>query len=982
MSRAKAATRRPDKRKAVTHYDVVALVASAGGHAAIETVIRGLPEGFPTPIVVMQHLPPSVTEPLRAVQKLPFAVAWARPEAALAPGHILVAPPRSFLEVMPDGTCVIAPCERGALGNPIDVLLGSLARSFGHRAIAVVLSGMLQDGAQGARELRLAGGQVIAQSGAEYASMPEAALRSGGADVSLPLERIAGLLAELAAGGSVPRPLSELDAVQQLFGGDGRAQQALREIDWRTTPLGSVLDWSPTLVTAVRNLLGSNLPACIFWGPHFIQIYNEAFVPLLGAKPAAAGRPARITWPELWGAVGPRLESVLRTGEAVRAEDQLFQSERHGYPEELFVTYSLGALHDVDGTPRGVLGTVTESTERVRASRRLNVLRDLASITGAESAHVVAQRAAKVLAEAPLDVPFALFYLYDKGRMRAGLAAAAGVNPGSREAPHTLVMGDPLAVWPLGDVKRTGSSCTVDDLPARLPGVHTGPWPEPSSSAVLVPLRTGPSHTVDGVLVLGMSPRLKSDEMYADFLHVVAQQVTSSIVDAEVRRRERERGDRLAELDHDKVQFFSNISHEFRTPLTLLLAPLEELLARQAALPAELREPIESAARNGRRLLTLVNTLLDFSVAESHREHARPELTDLAALTTDIASAFRSAVEAAGLQLEVHCESVVPQVWIDRQMWEKVVSNLLSNAFKFTFEGKISVTLRALSLHAELVVRDTGIGIPEDEVKNLFKRFHRVRGMRARTAEGSGIGLWMVDDLVKRMSGQVRVHSRPDVGSAFTVWIPYKPSRAVPETPAASDGAPPTDFALQAAREAARWSSKPEHASAVPAGVLESVFGPPEANPRARPARILVVDDNADMREYIQRLLAPQWRVETAADGARGLEAAIATRPDAILTDVMMPGLDGFELLERIRAHPELRHTPVILVTARAGEQSAIDGLMAGADDYIAKPFSPRELVARVGAALGRADVEARLREAEARRLAEEALRRSAQPRR
>jgi CheY-like chemotaxis protein/GAF domain-containing protein len=469
-------------------------------------------------------------------------------------------------------------------------------------------------------------------------------------------------------------------------------------------------------------------------------------------------------------------------------------------------------------------------------------------------------------------------------------------------------------------------------------------------------------------MVLGTSPRLPFDALYQDFLRVIAHHVGMAIGEAEARRGERERAERLAELDRAKVEFFSNVSHEFRTPLTLLLGPLEELLARRHALPTDLGATIAAAARNGRRLLTLVNTLLDFSQAESHRQQACFEPTDLAALTRDITSAFRSAFEAAGLKFEVQCGANMPEVWIDRQMWEKIVSNLLSNALKFTFEGQVTVSLEPLKLHVQLVVSDTGVGIPEHELSHLFKRFHRVRGARARTSEGSGIGLWMVNDLVKRIGGQIVVRSKENVGTSFRVWVAYKTARVRQEDSKAALAFRPTEFASLAAEEASRWLSDTMVLDGADGEVLEGVFGPPPEHTAEREAPracVLVVDDNADMRAYLERLLSPRWRVISAADGARAFDAALDSSPDVILADVMMPGLDGFGLLERLRADPVLRHTPVLLLTARSGENAAIDGLLAGADDYIPKPFSPRELVARIAGAVERAGADAALRKSE-----------------
>jgi signal transduction histidine kinase/CheY-like chemotaxis protein len=418
-------------------------------------------------------------------------------------------------------------------------------------------------------------------------------------------------------------------------------------------------------------------------------------------------------------------------------------------------------------------------------------------------------------------------------------------------------------------------------------------------------------------LVVGLSPHRPLDDGYRSFLDLVVGQVSAGLAQARATQRERERLDRLAALDRGKTEFFSNISHEFRTPLTLLLSPLDELLRHREALPAPLAQELEFATRNARRLLTLVNTLLDFSQLEAGRLRAHLEPTDLAALTTDIASVFRSAVERAGLQLQVNCPSLAEPVWVDRVMWEKIVSNLLANALKFTFTGQINVELRALRQHVELTIRDTGVGIPTGELPHLFQRFHRVRGTRARTYEGSGIGLALVHDLVRIHQGRIRVKSKEDQGSTFIVWIPAGPrptSLPVRERPSPQEA---VQVAAALADEAVQWGANDE---IVPAGhVVEDPLGPPEAGRLATlapGAQVLIADDNTDMRDYLQRLLAPHWRTLTAADGEEALALARRGKPDLILADVMMPNLDGFALLRAVRADEALCHTPVVLVTA------------------------------------------------------------------
>ena len=407
-------------------------------------------------------------------------------------------------------------------------------------------------------------------------------------------------------------------------------------------------------------------------------------------------------------------------------------------------------------------------------------------------------------------------------------------------------------------------------------------------------------------------------------------------------RELREANTRLAELDAAKTDFFSNISHEFRTPLTLMLAPLEEELTEGELAPDDPRRlRLDTAYRNALRLLKLVNTLLDFARIEAGRASVNFEPTDLAALTAELASSFRSAVERGGLEFSVDCAPLAGPVHVDRDMWEKIVLNLLSNAFKHTFKGSIAVRLQEAGGMVTLTVEDSGVGIAAEEIPRLFERFHRVQGAASRSHEGSGIGLTLVRELVQLHGGTVRVESEPGRGSRFIVTLKAG-SAHLP----ASAGKPATGTSARAVRHAAAYVQEAMQwlpdAPAEISGNYPSLSGD-------RP-RVLWADDNADMRSYVARLLGVDYEVTAVADGQAALESALADPPDLVLSDVMMPRLDGFGLLKGLRADERTRRLPVILLSARAGEESALEGLDSGADDYLVKPFSARELLARVRA--------------------------------
>jgi signal transduction histidine kinase len=478
------------------------------------------------------------------------------------------------------------------------------------------------------------------------------------------------------------------------------------------------------------------------------------------------------------------------------------------------------------------------------------------------------------------------------------------------------------------------------------PGLPTGPWDRPPARAVVVPLAGRAQAAPGACLVLGLNPYRLYDQAFADFVQLVAGQIAAALSGARAYEDERGRAETLAELDRAKTAFFSNVSHELRTPLTLILGPLQDL--RSGSAPPEVREQASLMHRNASRLLRLVNTLLDFSRIEAGRAQAVFEPVDLALLTQDLASVFRSTIERAGLALVVECPPLGTPVYVDRQMWEKVVLNLLSNAFKYTLDGSVTVSVVRDADAVRLVVRDTGIGIPAHEQPRLFDRFHRVEGARGRTHEGTGIGLALVQELARQHGGGVTVESEPGVGSTFTVTLPLG-SAHLPAARVRDATAPASDPSGAAAyvEEALRWLPDAEDHAA-----------PDPAEPRSSD-RILLADDNADMREYVRRLLQPRWEVEAVGNGREALAAARRRRPDLVVTDVMMPELDGFGLLAALRADPALRDLPVLMLSARAGEEATLEGLQAGADGYLVKPFTARELAARVEALLLRARIRA-----------------------
>jgi PAS domain S-box-containing protein len=761
------------------------------------------------------------------------------------------------------------------------------------------------------------------------------------------------------------------------LGGGGEMGERIRSFDWSNTPLGSLDGWPQSLRSATSICLGSRFPIVIYWGSEFITLYNDAYAPILAGKhPRALGQPCREVWREIWDVIGPMLQSVVATSEATWSDNQLLILQRHGFTEECYFSFSFSAVRSEDDCVGGVFTAVIEHTQRVVAERRVIALQELGTrATEARTAEEACAIACETFAKHPKDIPFALLYLIDGDGKRARLVGAAGVAAGDRIAPPTIDLDVDSADerrWPV--IKVADGMQAVEDLARRFgSAVPPGPWSEPPRDAVVVPIRSNIPHQIAGLLFAGVSAHLKLDDLYCSFYELVASQIATAVANASAYEAERKRAEALTEIDRSKTAFFSNVSHEFRTPLTLLLGPLEDTLAQSNELSAADRERLETAQRNSLRLLKLVNTLLDFSRIEAGRIVASYEPTDVSALTAELASVFRSAIERAGMKLIIDCPPLAEAVYVDREMWEKIVLNLVSNAFKFTFDGEIEVSLGQADAAIELAVRDTGTGIPPEEMPSLFERFHRVKGARGRSHEGSGIGLALVQELVKLHGGSVRVESEVDRGSRFIVSIPrgkaHLPADRIEAAPMLASTSIRADAYFE---EAMRWLPDPgstettdELADQPPKVLRTDNLGSPSRVEPTTGTRILLADDNADMREYVRRLLTQRgYEVEAVADGMAALRAARERAPDLVLTDVMMPELDGFGLLRELRADARLRIVPIILLSARAAEEARIGGMHAGADDYLTKPFSARELLARIDAHLRMARIRYKASEA------------------
>lgn len=731
---------------------------------------------------------------------------------------------------------------------------------------------------------------------------------------------------------SGPHPSAIADALS----GGGELGALIRNKDWSVTSLGPIETWPQTLIGALSICLNCRFPIAIYWGKDRILFYNDAWRPIVGNKhPQSLGSAAIEVWPEIWDVILPVFESVDASGEGSFSADQLLPMQRFGYIEECYFDYTFSPIKGSDGKVEGIFNAVLETTFRVLSERRSKVLNDLSQgLSQKTKIDEVINEACRVLNNYPQDIPFSLFMLRKNNFPE--IKGMSGITTKHMDLYQSVR-------------SFSGTEPFVGPVPDKVAPIFGAAWPDPVNSIYFVPLTTLSGESEMGGIVFGVNPRRDFNRLHQDFLDRVGDRILSAIRNALAYEAERERSNKLAELDKVKTTFFSNVSHEFRTPLTLMIGPLEELLSRKDNLTPEARDSLDTTYRNSLRLLKLVNTLLDFSRIEAGRMSAKFTKVDLAAFTSDLASTFRSAIENAGLRYTVDLARITGDIYIDRDMWEKIVLNLLSNAFKFTFKGEISVRLVDTPKTVSLVIRDSGVGIAAKEIPNLFQRFHRVDGVVGRSFEGSGIGLALIQELVKLHGGTIGVTSEPGRGTEFIVTL-IKGSSHIP------------NFTLQNAVEETITGRKESFALESKSWVKDETAQPRIVTNRHK---ILLADDNSDMREYIEKILSPHWEVVPARDGEEAFKFSQEQDFAVVLSDIMMPRLDGFGLIRKLRESAKTRSLPVILLSARAGEESRIEGLTAGADDYLVKPFSAKELLARVKTHLSLNEMR---REAEAER--------------
>jgi PAS domain S-box-containing protein len=700
----------------------------------------------------------------------------------------------------------------------------------------------------------------------------------------------------------------------EWIAGQGEIGARVAAFDWSTTPLGPIGGWPGAVRNAVMLCLGSLFPMALRLGEDRITIYNDACRDVYGPErfEDALGRPTREVWPETAGQLDGILDEVAATGRPFFATDLGLRLNRSVPGEECYFTFCYSAVVDDETRVIGILSTFVETTTKVLADRRLRTLERLGrELSAGLSDTGIAELAMRLLAENSADHP----------------AGALCRLPAVEGRPPLVLagFGDGLDCTSAGDLV---AACVADRRPHHGDGgsaerVHAFPVLDPEDRA--------PSH----VLLIRHHPARPWDLELEGYLSLVAASLGSALLTQAELWTERQRVARATALDTAKSAFFAGVSHELTTPLTLISAPLEHILEREADLDAEVRQDLVLAQASVARLARMVEAMLDFSRLEAGRLVPRLLPTDVAIMVRGMCAAFAPALERLGLEFAVDVPALPRTALIDRDFLERIVLNLLSNAAKFTAAGTVGLSLAEDGDGYSIEVADTGPGIDADDQYRVFTRFERLRTPPGgRGASGAGIGLAMVRQLTELLGGSVRLESAPGAGSRFTVRLPFEP---------------PAPLGVG-------QSITPRRVESFLAD-FQPVGPPAENSAQGSRPRLLVAEDDAQLARFLGEALADTYAVTTVGDGEAALASIRAQRPDVVLTDVAMPGMDGLELVRRIRQDPAVRDLAVLLLSARAGADATAAGLDEGADDYIAKPFTLVDLRARLAANLERARV-------------------------
>lgn len=715
------------------------------------------------------------------------------------------------------------------------------------------------------------------------------------------------------------------------------------------------------------------------------------------------GKPAREIWVAVWDYLEPFIKQALAGQSVYRENDALrYRKWGPGLPLEVYHTWRYVPIMAQDGSVLGLFNQSMETTEAVLAERRLASMRDVSeTMLVNRTVNEYFSSIVEIFENAKKDAPFVLAYSVKQKeaaplmmQVEISLESTVGVPENHPSAPKSLTLSLPTrgraafgpnadrmssptlsaisalssgsgrvyqtavdGFWPIQKALATRQSVIVDNCHELIQGYEVEEGDPLPVFAIVVPICSDASIDLpDAVLIIGLSPLRPFDHDYEQWVNVIRSQLNTGLVSVKSYEEDARRVEDLARMEKAKTAWFRGAAHDLRSPLTLVKGPLEDLL--DTNLTPSQSNMAQTAKRNVDRLLRLINTLMDFSRLEAGRVQGRFVPTDLGAFVQDLAVVFRSAIERMKIRFHVEIQPTDKLVYVDPTLFETILSNLIGNALKYTESGSITVRLTYVDGYADIAVIDTGMGIPQDEIPNVAEWYHRATTAVHAGTQGSGLGLAIVRELLKLHGGELVVTSSTVAenptghGSIFTAKVPMAPKETLLEFDHA-EAHELGNYGRGIANEAVRWvkdqdweqSSDGNGGSTVGSGAGSKtseplLFGKTDV--------LLIVDDNVEMRDYIRKIFKSYCTVIEAGNGLEALDIIKKTPPDLILSDMMMPRMSGLELVTEVRRTEESKFIPMIMLSAMTSDDARVDALIAGAEDYLQKPFKPKELLARV----------------------------------
>ena len=715
------------------------------------------------------------------------------------------------------------------------------------------------------------------------------------------------------------------------------------------------------------------------------------------------GQSARVKegWGPVWNNVRELIDRCMVYGEACHRENDLllYRKSPSGNYLEKYHTWSFVPIRDVNNQVIGMYNPTHDTTTAVVALRRQATLRDLAQeLQFNEGVSEYFTSLGQILERNPTDIPFVLVYSCldgsKNGQVRLHLESSVGIPAGHSCAPRiitptldkthstgtisatirrwrsgsptpSLRSTNPSSVgsrfthsdendwWPISQGLFGRQCVLVKDCSRLIEGISLRAWDKLPESAVVLPIGDGAfADTPRGLLILGLNVRSLLDAEHEEWLLSLQSFANASLNSTWARESEQEVLLRNEKMEKAKTAWFQGAAHDLRSPLTLVAGPLDDVM-RTSLNPSQ-RQLLGLANRNLARIQRLVDSLLDFSRLEAGQMVGHFVPVKLDAFVGELGEIFRPAVERRSIAYHIELEPYDSTILVDPSLLEKAIMNLLSNALKYTESGFIKLQVQ-FDTHLNILVSDTGYGIAPEEVSRITTRFHRAASATSQAIKGTGIGLALVKEIVRLHDGELVITSRsretsPDShGSTFTVRIPLEGHQG---TASSKESIAIGVYGRQLLEEALHWrdtgdsgDDQSDQARSVTTDDTNKLDGLFVFDPLDR---LLLVEDNSDMRAYIKQIFSPYCEVIEATDGQKALDIARARPPQLILSDLMMPNMNGQALLERIRADPTTRLTPVVLLSAAVDDELRISALTMGAEDFMLKPFKPRELLARV----------------------------------